>query len=94
MIAVIQHTDAMNDKRIVFGVLSQLKANVIKTDNDSETYHPKITLYVEDMKEIHNILSVLNRNTVYGVSLLKCKETFWEKIERIFGHESKDIFNG
>lgn len=94
MVAVIKYTDCMKDQNIVFGVLSQLRANIIKTDNKPYTIEHKITLYVEDMDEINTILAVLNKNTTYGVVLLSCKETFFEKLERIFKHEPKDLFNG
>lgn len=74
MIATIKYTDCMKDQRIVFGVLAQLKANIIKTDNKPYTIYHKITLYVEDIDEINTIISVLNKNTTYGVVLLNCKK--------------------
>lgn len=94
MIAVIKYTDCGRDQSVVFGVLSQLKANIIKIDNKTFTIYHKITLYVENTEEINNILSILNRNTTYGVVLLSCKETLLEKLERIFKHEPKNLFNG
>lgn len=94
MIAVIKYTDCMKDQNIVFGVLAQLKANVIKTDNKPYTIYHKITLYVEDMEEINTIISVLNKNTTYGVVLLSCRKTFGERIKELFQHERKDLFNG
>ena len=44
MIATIKYTDCMKDQRIVFGVLAQLKANIIKTDNKPYTIYHNITL--------------------------------------------------
>lgn len=94
MIAIIKYTDCMKDQNIVFGVLAQLKANVIKTDNKPYTIYHNITLYVEDMEEINNIISILNKNTTYGVVLLSCRKTFGERIKELFQHEQKDLFNG
>lgn len=94
MIAVIKYTNCGKDQNIVFGVLSQLRTNIIKTDNKPYTIYHKITLYVEDIDEINTIISILNKNTTYGVVLLSCKETFFEKLERIFKYEPKDLFNG
>lgn len=84
MIATIKYTDCMKDQRIVFGVLAQLKANIIKTDNKPYTIYHNITLYVEDMDEINTIMSILNKNTTYGVVLLNCRKTFKEKIKELF----------
>lgn len=89
MIAVIKYTNCGRDQNIVFGVLSQLRTNIIKTDNKPYTIYHKITLYVEDMDEINTILAVLNKNTTYGVVLLNCRKTFTEIIEELFGHETK-----
>lgn len=94
MIATIKYTDCMQDQRIVFGVLAQLKANIIKTDNKQYTIYHNITLYVEDMDEINTIMSILNKNTTYGVVLLNCRKTFKEKIKELFSYERKDLFNG
>ena len=94
MIATIKYTDCMKDQRIVFGVLAQLKANIIKTDNKPYTIYHNITLYVEDMDEINTIMSILNKNTTYGVVLLNCRKTFKEKIKELFSYEQKNLFNG
>lgn len=94
MIAVIKYTDCMNDTNIVFGVLSQLNANIVKTDNKQYTIYHNITLCVENVEEINKILSVLNNKTTYGVVLLSCKKTFGERIKELFQHEQKDLFNG
>lgn len=84
MIAVIKYTDCMKDQNIVFGILSQLNVNIIKTDNKPYTIYHKITLYVEDMDEINTILTVLNKNTVYGVVLLSCRKSFKEIMKELF----------
>lgn len=94
MIAIIKYTDCMNDTNIVFGVLSQLNVNIVKTDNKKYTIYHNITLYVKNTEEINKILSVLNNKTTYGVVLLNCKKTFSEKIKELFQHERKDLFNG
>ncbi|MCM1324323.1 MAG: hypothetical protein NC218_09180 [Acetobacter sp.] len=94
MIAVIKYTNCMKYQNIVFGVLAQLNANIIKTDNEKFTIYHKITLYVENMEEINKILAVLNSKTTYGVVLLSCKKTFSEKVKELFQHERKDLFNG
>lgn len=84
MIAVIKYTDCMKDQNIVFGILSQLNVNIIKTDNKPYTIYHKITLYVEDMDEINTILTVLNKNTVHGVVLLSCRKSFKEIMKELF----------
>lgn len=84
MIAVIKYTNCMKDQNIVFGILSQLNVNIIKTDNKPYTIYHKITLYVEDMDEINTILTVLNKNTAYGVVLLSCRKSFKEIMKELF----------
>lgn len=84
MIAVIKYTDCMKDQNVVFGILSQLNVNIIKTDNKPYTIYHKITLYVEDMDEINTILTVLNKNTAYGVVLLSCRKSFKEIMKELF----------
>lgn len=84
MIAVIKYTDCMKDQNIVFGILSQLNVNIIKTSNKPYTIYHKITLYVEDMDEINTILTVLNKNTAYGVVLLSCRKSFKEIMKELF----------
>ena len=90
MIATIKYTDCMKDQRIVFGVLAQLKANIIKTDNKPYTIYHNITLYVEDMDEINTIMSILNKNTTYGVVLLNCRKTFKEILSGLFKEKKND----
>lgn len=46
------------------------------------------------MDEINTIMSILNKNTTYGVVLLNCRKTFKEKIKELFSYERKDLFNG
>lgn len=94
MIAIIKYTDCGKDQRIVFGVLAQLKANIIKTDNKPYTIYHNITLYVENIDEINTIISILNKNTTYGVVLLSCRKSFGEKIKELFSYEGKNLFNG
>jgi hypothetical protein len=87
MIAVIRYTDVGREKRIVYGVLAQLNITIIKSQCPGWSIYPTITLQVENTDEINNILTILNRNSYYGVELVSCKKTFLEVLKSLFSKE-------
>lgn len=90
MVATIRYTDCLQDKRIVFGVLSQLNAHVLWTQTVAWGINYKIKLQVESVDELNQILAVLNRNTTYGVEYLSCKPTFGEILSGLFKEKKND----
>lgn len=90
MVATIRYTDCLQDKRIVFGVLSQLNAHVLWTQTVAWGIHYKIKLQVESVDELNQILTVLNKNTTYGVEYLSCRPTFREVLSGLFKEKKND----
>lgn len=90
MVATIRYTDCMLDKKVVFGVLSQLNAHVLWTQTVSAGIQYKIKLQVESVDELNQILTVLNKNTTYGVEYLSCKPTFGEVLAGLFKEKKKN----
>lgn len=90
MIATIRYIDCMSDRKIVYGVLSQLNVNIIRSKEPSLHFqNQRVILWVEDIDEINNILSILNKNTTYGVSLVSIRRTFGEVISGLFKEKKK-----
>lgn len=90
MVATIRYTDCLQDKRIVFGVLSQLNAHVLWTQTVALGINYKIKLQVESVDELNQILTVLNKNTIYGVEYLSCRLTFGEVLSGLFKEKKND----
>ena len=72
--AVIRYTDCLGDERKVNYYLSNSNAKIIKTKRQSIC--PRVTIIVDTMKELNEIVSVLNRESIYGVSVVKAREMF------------------
>lgn len=91
MIATIRYTNCLSDRKIVYGVLSQLNANIIRSKEPSLSFqNQRVILWVENMDEINNILSILNKNTDYGVSLVSIKRTFGEVLTSLFKEKKEN----
>lgn len=90
MIATIRYTDCMRDKKVVFGVLSQLNVHILWSQTAALGIQYKIKLEVESVDKLNEILTILNRNTVYGVEFLSCKHTFLEILSRLFKEKKND----
>lgn len=78
--AVLRYTDCMDDKRRVNYYLSESNVIIIKTREPSGTIYHKVTILVESMTKLNEIMSLLNNKTLYGVTLVKVKEAI-----KIFG---------
>lgn len=90
MVATIRYTDCGKDKRVVFGVLSQLNVHVLWTQTIALRINYKIKLEVESVDKLNEIISILNKNTTYGVEILNCKYTFSEVLSRLFKENKND----
>lgn len=90
MITTIRYTDCMSDKKVVFGVLSQLNVHILWSQTAALGIQYKIKLEVESVDKLNEILTILNRNTVYGVEFLSCKYTFLEILSRLFKEKKND----
>lgn len=90
MIATIRYTDCGRDKRTVFGVLSQLNVYVIWSQTVALGIQYKIKLEVESVDKLNEILTILNKNTTYGVEFLSCKYTFSEILSKLFKEKKND----
>lgn len=91
MVATIRYTDCMSDRKIVYGVLSQLNANIIRSKEPQFNFqNQRIILWVNDMDEMNNILSILNKNTAYGVSLVSIRWTLSEILADLFKEKKKN----
>lgn len=84
MIATIRYTDCMRDKKVVFGVLSQLNVHILWSQTAALGIQYKIKLEVESVDKLNEILTILNKNTTYGVEFLSCKYTFSEILSKLF----------
>lgn len=80
MKVVLQYTDCMRDERNVFRTLGELNVTIIKTIPDIFSIYPKIIIKVANYFELNEILAILNKNTTYGVRLVKVKKSLFERI--------------
>lgn len=82
MKAILQYTD-LDDKH-VFGVLSKNNVEIIKTKQKEFSIYPQITIRIKDIDTLNKILEQLNRESVYGIRLIRTKseQTFCERIKR------------
>lgn len=85
MIATIRYTDCMQDRRIVFSILSQLNVHIIRSQSLSWGIQYKIKLVIENVDKLNEILAILNKNTIYGVELLYYRPTFREILSELKG---------
>jgi hypothetical protein len=73
--AVIQYTDCLGDKRTVNYYLTRNNVKIVKTRKGMSIY-PKITIIVGSIKELNEIVSILNNESQYGVSVVKTRKMF------------------
>lgn len=84
MKAVLRYTDCLGDEKNVFETLGELNVTIIKTIPDRISIYPKIIIKVANYLELNQILTILNRNTIYGVRFIKIKKSLFERLfERI-----------
>lgn len=85
MKAVLKYTDCLQDGRNVFNTLAIKNVEILKTRQGCPIY-PRITIRINDMNELNQLVSALNRNCNYEVRVVKVKseEGLLNKIKRIF----------
>lgn len=81
MKVVLRYTDCLGDKKNVFETLGKLNVTVIKKIPDRISIYPKVIIKVADYFEMNKILTILNRNTIYGVEFVKVKKSLFERVK-------------
>lgn len=71
--AVLEYTDCMGDKRVVNYYLSQYPVTILKTRKGSSIYL-KVTILVDSIEKLNEVVSLLNNKTHYGVTIVKVKK--------------------
>lgn len=86
MKAILQYTDSMFDNKNVFEVLAQNNVEVIKTKQGKFSIYPLVTIRVKDTDTLNKILEQLNKNSIYGVRIIKVKsgKSFIERVKMLF----------
>lgn len=82
MIVTIEYK--LGEERTVFGVLSELNVHIIRSQDSSWSYKYRIKMSVENIDKVNEILSILNKNTIYGVRLVRCRPTIKEMLFNFF----------
>lgn len=63
------------DTRNVFENLAASNVHILKTKCESYSIKPKIIILIEDYDKLNKLVFDLNKNTSYGVIVLKVKKT-------------------
>ena len=72
----LQYTgDCGLDTRNVFANLAASNVYILKTTCESYSIKSKIIILIEDYDKLNKLVFDLNKNTNYGVSVLKVKKT-------------------
>ena len=75
--ATLQFTDCCGDNKNVFGTLSKCGVQIIKSKFSAYTTTSTVTILVVSYDQLSSVLDVLNKNSLYGVSLLKVKRKWF-----------------
>ena len=70
MKAVLRYVNCLQDGRTVFYILSTMNVEILKTKHNTSTY-PKVVIRINSYNELNKLLSVLNHNCIYDVTLVK-----------------------
>lgn len=68
------HGDCGLDTRNVFSNLASSNVYILKTKCESYDNRHKITILIDDYDKLNKLVLDLNRNTSYGVIVLKVKK--------------------
>lgn len=86
MRATLRYTDCLQDGRQVFYVLAKRNVKILKTKQKDVAIHPEVTIYIKSNEELNQLLSNLNYNCRYEVSVVKVYpyDNFFDFIKNIF----------
>ena len=62
------------DTRNVFSNLASSNVYILRTKCETHSIKPKITILIEDYDKLNKLIFDLNKNTTYGVIVLKVKK--------------------
>lgn len=71
--ATLQFTNYLCDDKNVFGTLSNFNIEIIKSKMPEFSTKATVTILVNSHEDLNCVLGALNKNTIYGVSVLKVK---------------------
>lgn len=78
----LKYTDCYNDKGIVYQVITNYDIKILKEKKSCSD--STITLLIEDHNKLNEMIKVLNRYIVYGVSVVKVKDLDKSIFHKIF----------
>lgn len=81
MIATLRYYDGhvINDGRIVFPVIAKSGAEIIKTSYFRDEHRPRVTISVDSLEQLNNIIQEANEKSTYEVSVIKVKKELLRK---------------